>query len=173
MKGLAMKLIRTATLGLLAALAVFAGSAQAQSTSTQSFKVNLTLTSKCYLNMAAGPVNGTVSDVNLTYIAFQTTAAQDSTGFTVTCTNDVPYSLAVASDAGTVAGIDYFLKLVAGTTASYATAAGGGTLASQTGSASGVAYTVGVQAAANQPGTCSDPTGVCTGFNTHIVTVSY
>ena len=166
-----MKLIRTAALGFMAMLAIVSGTSQA-ATATSTFQVNVSLTPKCYVNMTATPSDGSVGDVALTYTSFQTGAAQASTGFTVTCTNTLPYAVAVTNDTATVLGITYFVALAAGTSASYATATGSGSLASQSGSGAAKSYTVGVQAAAGQGGTCAT-TAACTGNNSHTVTVTY
>jgi len=167
-----MKLIRTVTLGLLATVAILSGTTSHAASATSTFQVNLSLTPKCYVNMTAAPADALVGDVSLSYTSFQSTTAKASTGFTVTCTNTLPYSVAVTSDTGSVLGITYFLSLAAGTTASYATATGAGALASQAGNGTAQSYTVGVQAGANQAGTCAT-TAACTGNNAHTVTVTY
>jgi hypothetical protein len=166
-----MKFFRIITAVLFAGIAVLTSSAQA-ATTTQTFNVNLTLTPMCYINLAAGPANGTVTDVALSYTAFQATAAQASTSFVVKCTNTWPYDVAVSSDTGTVDGITYFVKLVAGASPSYASATGSGSVTGESGDGStGKTYSVGVQAASGQPGTCA--TGPCTGSQSHTVTVTF
>lgn len=163
------QLIRNAALTLATLSAVvFAPVASAQS----QFNVDLTLTPKCYINMVAGtPADVDTTDVTLTYTSFQDTDAESSTGFNVTCTNTLGYSIAVTADTNTIAGIDYFLKLAAGTTAQYTSATGGGALSTLAGTGSAQAYTIGVRAPKDQPGTCA--TGTCNSSNTHTITVSY
>lgn len=168
-----MKLFRIFATVVLASIAALTSPLQA-ATTTQTFNVNLTLTPMCYINLAAGPANGTVTDVALAYTAFQATAAQASTSFVVKCTNTWPYDVAVSSDTGTVDGITYFVKLVSGSTPSYATASGSASLTGESGNGStGVTYSVGVQAAAGQPGTCATTPAPCTGSQSHTVTVTF
>jgi hypothetical protein len=166
-----MKLFRIIATVVLASIAALTSPLQA-ATSTQTFNVNLTLTPMCYINLAAGPTNGTVNNVALSYTAFQSTAAQASTSFVVKCTNTWPYDVAVSSDTGTVDGITYFVKLVSGSTPSYASATGSASLSGEAGDGStGVTYSVGVQAASGQPGTCSS--APCTGSQSHTITVTF
>lgn len=166
-----MKLIRFAAASLAVTLAALSGTAGAQATSA--FKVDLSLTSKCYVNMVAGtPADVDTGDVTLTYTAFQTTDAKGSTSFNVTCTNTLPYSIAVTADSDTVAGIDYYLKVVAGTTPAYVSATGGGTLASLAGDGTAQSYSIGVLAPKDQAGTCT--TATCLNVQkSHTITVTY
>ncbi len=169
-----MKLFRTVALGLATAAALLSGNAFAQTTST--FNVSLTLTPKCYINMAGTTAaDVATSDVTMTYTAFQETHEEKATGFTVTCTNSLSYGIAVTADTATIAGINYYLKLGAGTAAAatYTSAAGGASLASSaTGSGSAQDYYIGVRAPKGQAGTCAGP-GTCDGSNLHTITVSY
>lgn len=158
----------------LAALAFVSSAVHAQSTATSTFKVNLTLVPKCYVNMAGNtPGDVATTDVTLTYTAFQATDATANTAFTVRCTNTYPYSIAVAADTASVAGVNYYLTLAAGSTASYTNAAGNASLASQVGDGTAKPYTIGVSAPKNQSGTCTSATGDCIGSNTHTITVTY
>lgn len=157
----------------LAALALLATGANA-ATTTSTFNVKLTLNSKCYVNiLATGPSSQTTTDVSFTYNAFQTSDGQGSTSFNVRCTNTLPYSIDVANQADVAAGVNYYLKLVAGSAASYVTAAtvGASSLSSLTGSGSDQAYTVGVDAPSGQAGTCA--TASCLGTTAHTITVTY
>jgi hypothetical protein len=163
-----MKLFRTIAVGLATAAALLSGNVFAQANPT--FNVNLTLTPKCYVNMTATPAHGTVGDVNLTYIAFQTTDEEQATSFAVKCTNSLPYGVAVSPASGTVSGINYALKLVEDSTPSYSDT-GDATLTGLVGSSGGKDYSVGVRALKNQAGTCAAPP--CSGFSTHTVTVTY
>ena len=163
-----MKLFRIVALGLATAAALLSGTAFAQT--NPQFKVNLTLTPKCYINMTATPAHGTVSDVSLTYTAFQTTDEEQSTSFAVKCTNTLAYSVAVSPATGTVSGISYALKLVESATPSYSDT-GDASLTARVGSSAGSDYSVGVRAKKDQAGTCAAPP--CTGFSTHTVTVTY
>jgi hypothetical protein len=165
-----MKFFRTIAVGLATAAALLSGNVFAQTTST--FNVNLTLTPKCYINMAGStPADVATSDITMTYTAFQTADVERSTGFTVTCTSTLGYGIAVTNDTDTIAGIDYYLKLVSGTTASYTSAAGEASLATLAGSGAAQSYTIGVRAPGGQPGTCAS--GTCPGSKQHTITVSY
>ena len=165
-----MKLFRTVALVLATAAALLSGSAFAQTTST--FNVSLTLTPKCYINMAGStPADVATGNVTMTYTAFQTADVDRSTGFTVTCTDTLGYAIAVTNDAETIAGIDYYLKLSAGTTAAYATAAGEASLATLAGNGAAQNYIIGVRAPGGQAGTCAS--GTCNASKTHTITVTY
>ncbi len=83
----------------LATLSLATSVVHAQSTATSTFNVNLTLTPKCYVNMAGTtPGDVATADVTLGYTAFQNTDAQANTAFKVRCTNTYPYSIGVAAD---------------------------------------------------------------------------
>lgn len=158
---------------VLAALAFLATGADA-ATTTSTFNVKLTLNSKCYVNiLTSGPSSQATTDVTFTYDAFQATDGQGATSFNVRCTNTLPYSIAVTNQADVAAGVNYYLKLVAGAAASYVTAAtvGASSLSSLTGSGSDQQYTVGVDAPAGQAGTCASAS--CLGTTAHTITVTY
>lgn len=165
-----MKLFRIVALGLASAAALLSGTAFAQTTSN--FNVSLTLTPKCYINMAGStPADVATGNVTMTYTAFQTADVDRSTGFTVTCTDTLGYDIAVTSDAETIAGIDYYLKLSAGTTASYANGAGEASLATRSGTGLAQNYTIGIRAPGGQAGICAS--GTCNDSKTHTITVTY
>jgi hypothetical protein len=165
-----MKRILFVALAALAFLATGANAATASST----FNVNLTLTPKCYVNMAGStPGDVATTDVTLNYTAFQTSDATASTAFTVRCTNTFPYSIAVTADTATVAGINYYLKLAAGSTASYTNATGAATLSTQAGDGTAKPYAIGVSAPSGQAGTCTAVGGDCTASQLHTITVTY
>jgi hypothetical protein len=158
----------------LAALAFVSSAVHAATTATSTFNVNLTLTPKCYVNMSGStPGDNSTTDVTLNYTAFQATDATQSTGFTVRCTNTYPYSIAVTADTNTVAGISYYLKLVSGGTASYATTTGNASLSGEVGDGTAKPYTIGVSAPKSQAGTCTGVGGDCAGSQLHTITVSY
>ena len=166
-----MKIFRTVALGLATAAAVMSGTAFAQSTATSNFNVSLTVVPKCYVNLVAtGPSNSDTGDVTLSYDAFQLAPARDSTSFTVSCTKDLGYGIAVANDSETIAGIAYYLKLVAGAGPQYATAAGEASLSTLKGDGTAQSYTIGINAPGGQAGDC---TGSCTGSKQHTITVTY
>lgn len=112
-------------------------------TTTGNFDVNITLTSACQYTKT--------SDVFFTYTSFQTTAAAQTTagGFTVRCTNTLPYTLALdaaGSYTDQATNLAYTLAL---------SAPGG------TGNGAAQAYAVTGSIAANQGGTCTTAGGIC------------
>jgi hypothetical protein len=161
-----MKLFRIIATVVLASIAALTSPLHA-ATSTQTFKVNLTLTPMCYINITATPSNGTVTDVNLAYTSFQATAAQASTSFNVKCTNLLSYGVSIDAPAP-ILGINYSVYLNAGAV-QYT---GSTSVTGQTGTGADQSFSVGVEAAANQSGDCNSLT-TCTGFHTHTVTVTY
>lgn len=112
------------------------------------FPVTIVTPATCSIN--TGP--GTVS---FSYTSFLTTAATASTTFGVTCSNSLPYTMAVSPASGTLVGINYSLSLPASST---------GTGAQQTQTISGTA-------AAGQAGTCA--TGTCSGTQATTLTITY
>ncbi len=131
---------------LLAALSVAAmATAPVQAaTATGNFDVNITLTSAC--------VYAKTSDVDFTYTSFQVGAQAQTTagGFTVKCTNTLPYTLALdaaGSYTDAITDLAYTLAL---------SAPGG------TGNGAAQAYTVNGSIAGGQGGNCATAGGVCT-----------
>ena len=97
-----------------------------------------------------------IANITLAYTAFRTTAATATTSAPVTCSNQLPYTMAVSPVSGVSAGINYSLSLPA---------SGTGTGVSQ-------GITITATAPAGQAGTCA--TGVCTGVaQAHTLTVTY
>lgn len=142
---------------LLAAAAVasiFAGmsTANAASTAPQGFNVTVQLTAVCTI--------GAISDVAFTYTSNQAAAASSTGGnFNVTCTNQLPYTLAMDASTGSVSGLTYNLALSSTT---------------GTGSGAAQAYQVTGTIAGSQGGNCPTPTaGVCSGTSARTLTVSY
>lgn len=123
----------------------------AAATATATFNVTATLTSVCTVS--------TPSAVAFTYTSFQAGPATATGGaFSVTCTGNLPYSLAVSAASGTVIGLAYTLTVPTGT---------------QTGSGLAQNYTIGGSMTAGQAGTCATSATPCTGSNTHTLTVTY
>lgn len=137
-------------LKLLAAAATIAfGSANAATTGPTNFNVVVNLTSSCSISA--------VSDVTFTYTSFQAGPAVATPGnFTVSCTNGVPYTMALDAAGGTVIGLNYTVAL---------SSAGG------TGSGAAQAYTITGGMVGNQGGTCGAAT--CVGTSVRTVTVNY
>lgn len=131
---------------LIAAAAITAWVARAASTSG-TFNVNVTLNSTCTLSA--------ITAVDFSYTSFQGSAASSTNGgFTVTCTNSLPYTFGLQTGSGaasppgaatiTVTDNAVNLQYTLGTSA-----AGG------TGNGAAQAYSVTGTMAANQSGTCA------------------
>lgn len=135
------------TIALTTALALAAAaSAHAQSSP---FNVTVNLTSACTLTAPA--------DVAFTYTSFQGgNQASTGGGFTVRCTNGLPYTLALDAAGGTVIGLNYTLAL---------SAPGG------TGSGAAQPYTVSGTMVSGQAGNCA--VGACAGSQARTLTVSF
>lgn len=130
------KLLIAAVLGFSA---LQGGNAQAATTSGN-FNVNITLTSVCTLS--------TITDVAFAYTSFQAAASTGTGGgYSVTCTNTLPYTMALDATNTTDAAVNlsYVLALSA---------------ASGTGNGAAQAFTVNGTMAANQSGNCA--TATCT-----------
>jgi hypothetical protein len=139
-------------LALAVALAsMFAAIPAAQAgTATGNFNVTVNLTSKC--EVTAGP-----ADVAFTYTSFQAAGATATGGgFTVRCTNTLPYTMALDAASGTVSGLNYTLSLSA---------------AAGTGNGAGQNYTVNGAMVSGQAGTCA--LGSCSGTDARVLTVTY
>ena len=108
------------------------------------------------------------------YTSFQAQTAQGAGGwtrgnFTVQCTNQTPFSLALDAVSGSVGGLSYSLGL---STSSGATS-GSQTINSQTGVGStATTYYVPGDMAASQSGTCASG-GTCPLSDTRTVTITY
>ena len=141
---------------LAASLATLSLNAQA-TTSTGTFNVVINLTSAC--------VYAKTADVTFTYTAFQGTAAAAAAGgFTLQCTNTLPYTLALdlTSVTDQATNLAYTVALSAAT--------GTGTGIAQT-------YSVTGSMASGQAGTCATAGGSCTNGTstnkTRTLTITY
>ena len=94
--------------------------------------------------------------VAFTYTAFSAAAAAASTTFAALCSTSLPYTMALDTNVGVVAGLAYTLALSSTT--------GTGTGAAQT-------YNINGTMPAGQAGTCG--AGSCTDTKQHSVTISY
>src|SRR5438270_9431261 len=91
-----------ATVGILTA----ALGSQAATTINQPFSVKVDLTSACTMTAP--------SAVQFTYTSFQGSAATSTGGaFTVSCTNTLPYTVAITGASTSVSGLTYALALSA------------------------------------------------------------
>lgn len=125
----------------LALSAMISAPSQA-ATATGTFNVNITLTSACLYTKTA--------DVAFAYTSFQgTAAAATAGGFTLQCTNALPYTLAL--DATSVTDLATNLAY----TVALSATSGTGTGVAQT-------YSVSGSMASGQAGTCATAGGVCT-----------
>lgn len=135
---------------LAASVATIGLNAEAAGTASQAFNVTVNLTSAC--SITAGP-----TDVAFSYTSFQPGPATAAGGaFSVKCTNNLPYTMALDSTTGTVIGLNYSLSL---------SAAGG------TGNGAAQAYSVGGTMAAGQSGDCAAAT--CSGSQGRTLTITY
>lgn len=146
-------------LSLLAlALASIATLPVQAATATGQFDVTINLTSACLYTKT--------SDVAFTYTSFQTTAQAETTsgGFTIQCTNSLPYTLALDSTAVLDAAVDlnYTLALSA---------------PSGTGNGSAQSISVTGSIAADQAGKCATAGGICSNSGsinkTRTLTITY
>lgn len=97
-----------------------------------------------------------IPNITLAYTAFRSTAVTATTSAPVTCSDQLPYTMAVSPISGVSAGINYSLSLPA---------SGTGTGLSQS-------ITITATAPEGQAGTCA--TGTCTGVaQAHTLTVTY
>lgn len=120
-------------------------------TTSSAFNVTASLTSKCEITVAP-------ADVAFTYTSFQAGAASSTGGgFTMRCTNLLPYTLSLNSAAGTVIGLAYTLSL----------SAAGGTGAGLT----TATHTINGSMVGGQSGDCN--AGTCSGSAAHTLTVTY
>ena len=125
----------------LALTALITAPAQA-ATSSGTFNVNIALTSACVYSKTA--------DVTFAYTSFQGAASTaTSGGFTLQCTNTLPYTLALdaTSITDTATNLAYTVALSA--------SSGTGTGVAQT-------YSVTGSMASGQAGTCATAGGACT-----------
>jgi hypothetical protein len=143
-----MKKIRL--LPLAVALLAVASAEAATTTPPSSFNVTANLTSVCSITNAP-------ADVVFTYTSFQAgPSTATGGGFTVKCTNNLPYTMALDSGGGTVIGLAYTISIPTGT---------------QTGSGADQPYTVSGSMVGGQGGNCALAT--CSGTQIHTLTVTY
>lgn len=114
-----------------------------------SFTISITAPATCSLSTPPG-------NMTFNYTSMSATAATASTTFAATCTNTLPYTMALDATSGTINGVTYTLALGA---------------ASATGTGLAQTYTVNGNIAAGQSGTCA--TATCTGSQTRTLTITY
>jgi spore coat protein U-like protein len=117
-------------------------------TDTGTFGVSIATPATCSLSNAPG-------NVVFNYVTFGS-AANASTTYGVTCTNYLPYTMALDATSGTILGVNYTLALSA---------------SSATGSGSQQSYTISGNIVAGQAGTCAS--GSCSASQGRTLTVSY
>lgn len=145
-----------ALVALAASMATLSLNAQA-TTSTGTFNVLINLTSACVYTKTA--------DVTFNYTSFQAAAATASSGgFTLQCSNTLPYTLALDATSVTdqATNLAYTVALSA---------------ASGTGTGIAQAYSVTGSMASGQAGTCAAAGGSCTNSTstnkTRTLTITY
>lgn len=120
------------------------------------FIVSIITPANCTLSTAPGPVA-------FSYTAFQGSASTASTTFGATCTNALPYTMALDATSGVVSGLNYSLAIR--DFADTVNVVGG----SGTGSAQ--SYRIKGTLPAGQAGTCSS--GSCVGSDPRTLTITY
>ena len=118
------------------------------SVSTGTFGVAIATPATCNLSTPPG-------NVVFNYTGFGA-AANASTGYGVTCTNFLPYTMALDATSGTLLGLNYTIGLSS---------------AGATGTGFEQSYTVSGNIAAGQAGTCA--AGTCSASQARTLTVSY
>ena len=112
------------------------------------FPVTIFTPAQCSLTTAPG-------NVVFNYPGFGA-AANASTGFGVTCTNYLPYTMALDATSGTLLGLNYTLALSA---------------VSATGNGAEQSYVISGNIAAGQAGTCAS--GLCSASQGRVLTLTY
>jgi spore coat protein U-like protein len=107
------------------------------------------------LTPATCTISSPPGNIVFNYTAFGA-AVTPSTTFRVTCTNSLPYAMALDATTGTVVGLSYSLALSA---------------ASSVGNGAAQLHTINGNMAAGQAGTCA--TGTCTGTQARSITITY
>lgn len=113
------------------------------------FPISIDTPSTCSISTPPG-------NLLFTYSAFQVSAALASTGFSTTCNNKLPYSMALDSAGGVLLGLNYTLSL--------STNSAVGTGAAQN-------FTIDGTLAGGQAGTCA--TGSCSSSVARTLTITY
>lgn len=118
--------------------------------STSSFPVNILYPATCAITSLANVAFGT-------YVAFSATPLiAPNANIVLNCTSNLPYSLALDTTSGVVAGLKYSLSLDS---------------TSSRGMGPGQIHTITGTMPANQAGTCS--TSSCSGSDTRTLTITY
>lgn len=115
---------------------------------TSTFPVAIFVGATCSISTAPG-------SINFNYTSFGP-AVNANTTFGATCTNLLPYTMALDTTSGTLLGMNYSLALSA---------------TSATGTGLAQTYTVSGTMAGGQAGTCA--TATCTATQSHTLTISY
>jgi spore coat protein U-like protein len=120
--------------------------------------VSITAPASCSFSQQPG-------NIVFNYTSFSPSNVLANTSFQATCTNLLPYTIALDTSAGVVTGLNYTLALD--------TTANTGGVNPLTSRGSGVAQTFFVNGTivAGQSGTCA--AGVCTGTQAHSLTITY
>ena len=113
------------------------------------FPVSIFTPSVCNITSAPG-------DIVFAYTAFQAAPATASTTFGATCTNLLPYTMALDATSGVVTGLQYLLALSA---------------TSSTGTGLQQNYSINGTMPAGQAGTCAAAS--CPGSQPHTLTITY
>jgi hypothetical protein len=156
MKSIQMKKLVVSTLAAAALFAAMSPAAQAVTTATGAFNVNITLTSVCTVDTSA-------TSATFAYTSQQVAAATFASGFNVTCTNGLPI---------TSVTLDSLAVTDAATSLAYTLALGA---VPPTGTGAPQAITVSGNMVAGQVGTCAGAScsNAASANKTRTVTISY
>ena len=117
--------------------------------SPATFPVSIETPSSCSLSSPP-------SNLTFNYVAFQSTAASATSNFSATCTNLLPYGMALDASSSVLSGLAYTLSLSA---------------SSSVGTGVAQAYTVNGTMAAGQSGACT--TSSCSATEARTLTITY
>lgn len=150
-------MFKKSSLAVAAVLLASSASSFAATNATANLNVTATLTPVCTV---------TATNISLSYISFQNTAATNTGPLTIKCTSGQNYNLSINKTTSSVLGLNYSVDIVSSTSgASVSTGVGTG----------GDDSTKVVKAtiAAGQGGTASGADATYTDSVQHMVTVSY
>ena len=121
------------------------------------FPVSIFTPSVCTITTAPG-------NIVFAYTAFQAALATANITFGATCTNLLPYTMALDATSGVVSGLNYSLAI-------NTVNSGGSSPRASIGTGAAQPFFINANMAAGQAGTCA--TGTCSATNTHTLTITY
>jgi len=121
------------------------------------FPVSITAPATCSISQTPG-------DITFNYTSFSATDVLANTSFQATCTNLLPYTIALDTTSGMVTGLNYSLAL-------NTTGTGGVNPLSSRGNGVAQTFFINGTIVAGQSGSCT--AGVCMGSQIHSLTITY